>query len=86
MAYDRTNKQLNFTIDTVGSLQVAKTYVQAFTPLITPTYTVATLPSGLQGMRAFVRDANTGTFYSVAAGGGSFMVPVYYTGSEWRIG
>jgi hypothetical protein len=47
---------------------------------------VATLPSGLQGMRAFVSDANTSIFYSVAAGGGSFMVPVYYTGSEWRIG
>ena len=86
MAYDRTNKQLNFTIDSVGSLQIAKTYVQAFTPLITPTYTVGTLPSGLQGMRAMVSDANTSTFYSVAASGGSYVVPVYYTGSEWRIG
>ena len=86
IAYDRTNKQLNFTIDSVGSLQIAKTYVQAFTPLITPTYTVGTLPSGLQGMRAIVSDANTSTFYSVAASGGSYVVPVYYTGSEWRIG
>jgi hypothetical protein len=50
------------------------------------TYTVATLPSGVQGMKAFVSDSNTSTFYSVVASGGSFMVPVYYTGSAWRIG
>ena len=85
-AYDRIGKQLNLTVDAVTPLNIAKTYVQTLTPLITPTYTVATLPSGLQGMRAFVSDANTSIFYSVAAGGGSFMVPVYYTGSEWRIG
>ena len=86
VSYDRATDQLNFTIATVGALKIDKTYVQALKPLITPTYTVGTLPSGLQGMRAFVSDANTSTFYSVAASGGSYMVPVYYTGSEWRIG
>jgi hypothetical protein len=86
VAFDRTNNQLNFTVNSNGVFQLSPTYVNAIKPLVTPTYTVGTLPSGVQGMRAFVSDANTGTFYSVAAGGGSFMVPVYYTGSEWRIG
>jgi hypothetical protein len=86
IAYSRSTDQLNFTINSTGVFQLSSTYVNAIKPLVTPTYTVATLPTGVQGMRAFVSDANTGTFYSVAAGGGSFMVPVYYTGSAWRIG
>jgi hypothetical protein len=85
-AYDRTNKQLNLTIDAVTPLKIAKNYVQTYTPIVTPTYKVGTLPTGAQGMRAFVDDASTNTFHNVVAGGGSYMVPVYYTGSEWRIG
>jgi len=86
ISYNRAADQLNFTIANVGTIQVDKTYVQTLKPLIIPTYTVATLPSGVQGMRAFVSDSNTSTFYSAVASGGSFMVPVYYTGFAWRIG
>jgi len=52
----------------------------------TKEYTVATLPSGEQGMRAHVTDANATTFYSTVAGGGANVVPVFYNGSDWVIG
>lgn len=49
-------------------------------------YTVATLPTGIAGARAFVSDANATTFASVVAGGGANGVPVYSDGTNWRIG
>jgi hypothetical protein len=52
-------------------------------------YTVSTLPSasvsGL-GARAFVTDANSTTFASTVASGGSNIVPVYSNGTNWKIG
>lgn len=51
--------------------------------------TVATLPSAATagvGSRAFVSDANSTTFASIVAGGGSNNVPVYSDGTNWRIG
>jgi hypothetical protein len=56
-------------------------------PTVLPgTYTVATLPTGNAGMRAFVSDANATTFASIVAGGGANGVPVYHDGTNWRIG
>ena len=49
-------------------------------------YTVATLPTGVAGSKAFVSDANATTFASVVAGGGANGVPVYNDGTNWRIG
>lgn len=52
-------------------------------------YTVATLPAAgtaRKGYRAFVSDANSTTFASTVAGGGSNNVPVYSDGSAWKIG
>jgi hypothetical protein len=106
ISYDRTNKQLNFTIDAVESTVLNKNYVQTYKPLITPTYRLTTTPTiplsaypllptagspeQVQGMRAFVIDANTTTFYSVAVAGSppnSFYVPVFCDDSgQWRIG
>jgi hypothetical protein len=51
--------------------------------------TVANLPTGADvgfGARTFVTDANATTFRSVVAGGGANTVPVYWDGSDWRIG
>jgi hypothetical protein len=51
--------------------------------------TVADLPTGADmgfGARTFVTDANATTFRSVVAGGGANTVPVYWDGSDWRIG
>lgn len=55
-------------------------------PIETPTYTVVTLPTPVQGMRALVSDATVTTFASIVVGSGSNKVPVYYDGSNWRIG
>lgn len=54
------------------------------------TYTVATLPApaGLR-MRAFVSDATvtaSGNFGALPTGGGTNTVPVFFDGSNWRIG
>jgi hypothetical protein len=49
--------------------------------------TVSGLPTdATQGDRRMVTDANATTFASVVAGGGSNIVPVYWDGSDWRIG
>jgi hypothetical protein len=52
-----------------------------------PVYTVATLPATpAQGDVAMVTDATATTFHSVVAGTGSNIVPVFYDGTNWRIG
>lgn len=49
-------------------------------------YTVSSLPSGTVGDRATVTDASASTFYSIVSGGGAMVVPVFYDGSNWRVG
>jgi hypothetical protein len=56
-------------------------------PINFKSYTVATLPaSPVANDRAVVTDANATTFASIVAGGGANRVPVYYDGTNWRIG
>lgn len=55
----------------------------------TEAVTVANLPDAATagaGARAMVTDANSTTFNAAAAGGGANIVPVFSTGSAWRIG
>lgn len=49
-------------------------------------YTVATLPTGVQGMRAYVTDATAPTFLGALTGGGAVKCPVFYNGSAWVAG
>ena len=56
---------------------------------VTTVYTLATLPLASTGSRAFISDSNlfaSGNFGNIATSGGSNTVPVYYDGSDWRIG
>lgn len=57
--------------------------------VMTNPVTVANLPAGVKGMRAFVTDA-TGTMAAnigaIVAGTGANNVPVHYDGTNWRIG
>jgi len=46
-------------------------------------YTVATLPAGTVGDRAYVTDATTPTYNAALTGGGAVVVPVFYNGSAW---
>jgi hypothetical protein len=51
--------------------------------------TVANLPSGgdaIVGDRNFVSNALAPTFGSTVVGGGSVNVPVYYDGTNWKVG
>lgn len=54
------------------------------------TFTFATLPTApLINTRTFISDGSVvalGNFGTIAAGGGSNKVPVYYDGTNWRIG
>lgn len=69
-------------------LQAWMKAVEAVATLFTPTAViVANLPATARtGARAFVTDANATTFASTVAGGGSNPVPVYFDGSNWKIG
>lgn len=64
--------------------QVLITKVHRVTPL---SRTVATLPTGqAAGTRAIVTDANATTFMATVAGGGANIVPVFFDGTNWKIG
>lgn len=61
-------------------------------PVKTPSTTVASLPSAATvgaGARMLVTDASGPTFQSfqaIVVGGGSYIVPVYSDGTNWRMG
>ena len=48
-------------------------------------YTVATLPSGIQGDTAFVTDALGPTFLAPVVGGGAVVTTVFYDGTNWVV-
>ena len=47
---------------------------------------VGQLPPSPQGTRAIVTDSTTTSYYAVVSGGGTFVVPVFFDGTNWRIG
>jgi len=85
ISYSRSQNAYNFQINGNGAMSVRSNFVQTFSPLVLPIYTVGTLPAGFNGMRAFVSDSSVTTFGSAVAGGGSAFVPVYFGGS-WLVG
>lgn len=46
-------------------------------------YTVATLPTGVEGDTAYVTDATAPTYLGTLTGGGSVVCPVFYNGTAW---
>jgi hypothetical protein len=61
--------------------------IAASTTLKTGSYTVATLPTPSDGLRAFVTDALAPTSLSGVVGGGAVHVPVYYSSGDasWHV-
>lgn len=62
---------------------VAVEYVQV------PAVPYASLPqasTALAGARATCSNSATTTFYAVVNGGGSYTVPVFCDGTDWRVG
>ena len=49
-------------------------------------YTVATLPTGAVGDRAYVTDASVLTFLTSVTGGGTITSPVFHNGTTWVCG
>lgn len=49
-------------------------------------YTVAALPVGTVGQRAYVTDALTPTYGATVAGGGAVVIPVFFNGTAWIVG
>ena len=46
-------------------------------------YTVATLPAGAVGQRAYVTDALAPTYLGALVGGGAVYAPVFHNGTAW---
>lgn len=57
--------------------------VIASAPIRLKGYTVATLPAGTVGMRAYVTDALAPTYGQPVVGGGAVKVPVFFDGTNW---
>ena len=84
LAYDRTNNSYNFQIAGNGIFKVTPTYAQSLQPFVLPQYTVATLPTGIQGATAYVTDASAPAYNTTVAGGGSSVVRVFFDGTSWK--
>lgn len=57
--------------------------VAATTTVATGGYTVATLPAGVVGQRAYVTDATLPTYNAALTGGGTVVVPVFRNATVW---
>jgi hypothetical protein len=80
-------RKVRFYIGGVEVFTVGADSVDSLIPFKLKTYTVATLPgSPVKGWVAMVTDASATTFASTVASGGSNNVPVYYDGTNWKIG
>lgn len=69
-----------------GSNKLTVTGGTATDTVTTTGYTVATLPTGAEGMRAHVTDATAPTFLAALTGGGAVKCPVFHNGSAWVAG
>ena len=67
------------TSSPTGKLDVAGT-------IKTLGYTVATLPTGVTGARAYVTNALAPTYGATVVAGGAVTIPVFYNGTNWIVG
>lgn len=67
----------------VTTLRLSSTAATLDRMLVLKAYTVATLPAGVQGARAYVTDATAPTFLGALVGGGAVVTPVFYNGAAW---
>ena len=81
---------LRFSVSPAGSAAAVEALritaakrVVAIATLATGGYTVATLPTGIVGDRAYVTDALAPAYGVAVAGGGAVTVPVFYNGAAW---
>lgn len=71
-----------FEIDNAGNLSIAGIATLG-APITLKGYTVATLPAGVVGYRAYVTDALGPAYGAVVVGGGAVVTPVFFNGAAW---
>lgn len=82
-----SNTTNGYGLNVAAPTGATRNYAARFAgPVQYQNYTVATLPTVAAYTRAFVTDANATTFNSIVVGGGANVVPVFYDGTNWRIG
>lgn len=81
-----TSQGFRFQIQTVTLGTYNATAFTPGVPVALPAYTVATLPSGSEGMLAYVTDASAPTYGSTLVGGGSVRCKAFRTNSAWVAG
>ena len=87
ISYARTSNDMNFLVNGSNVFQVSTASANAVKPFKLPVYAVADLPtSPVKGWTAMVNDATATTFASTVVGGSTNNVPVYYDGTNWKIG
>jgi hypothetical protein len=72
-----------YAINSLADLPSKLTGTLSAKTLSTTGYTVATLPAGVLGDRAYVTDATTPTYLAALTGGGAVNAPVFYDGAAW---
>jgi hypothetical protein len=70
----------------IGLTPNANTKLDVNGPIRAKGYTVATLPTGVVGARAYVTDALAPTFLTALTGGGAVTTPAFYNGTAWVAG
>ena len=73
----------NPTVGVSGGILAISASVDITGVVSTSGYTVATLPAGTVGDRAYVTDALAPAYGVAVAGGGAVTVPVFYNGAAW---
>ena len=78
VAINGTTITSGYILDVTGSVRITGVST-------TGGYTVATLPTGAVGMRAYVTNALAPTYGSAVVGGGAVTIPVFYNGTTWIV-
>ena len=63
----------------------ANTKLDVDGPIRAKGYTVAALPTGVVGARAYVTNALAPVALATVVGGGSAVVPVFFNGTDWIV-
>lgn len=78
-----TNQNLYGRVNINGATDNANVALNVTGGIKTSGYTVATLPTGVTGLMAYVTDALAPTYNTTIVGGGAITVPVFYNGAAW---
>jgi hypothetical protein len=89
MGFGTFDGVVKMTLDATGNLGIGVTSPTAKLDVSgtikTLGYTVATLPTGVVGMRAYVTNALTPVYGATVVGGGAVTIPVFYNGTNWIV-